>query len=285
MPELELLYHLLAVHQHGTLSAAAEALHISQPSLSRSMQKLESEFGTLLFDRTKNKASLNEAGRLAVAEAKHVTDAAEEMTARMAAYVRSQHTILVGSCAPAPMWMLTPVLGQLYPDMTISAEMKEPEVLLDGLQNGTYQVIVTDAPIREDGILCREYVTEQLFISLPPAHPLARKKSLHLADLSGQTMLLYSELGVWQRLHDEKMQDIHFIVQTQREAFSDLISASVLPIFTTNLTQQQSAVLDRVDVPILDPEATITFYLCVKDKRQKLLDALEPLRTNKTKMP
>ncbi len=60
MPELELLYHLLAVNEYGTLSAAAEALHISQPSLSRSMQKLEAEFGTSLFERTKNKASLND---------------------------------------------------------------------------------------------------------------------------------------------------------------------------------------------------------------------------------
>ena len=274
MPELEHLYHLLAVNEYGTLSAAAEALHISQPSLSRSMQKLEAEFGTALFERTKNKASLNEAGRLAVMEAKRVTDAAEEMTARMAAYARSQHTILVGACAPAPMWMLTPVLGQLYPDMTISAEMKMPEVLLDGLRRGTYQVIVTDAPIREEGILCREYVTEQLFISLPPAHPLAKKKGLYLADLAGQTMLLYSELGVWQKLSDEKMQDIHFIVQTQREAFADLINASVLPSFTTNLTQQHSAELDRVDVPILDPEATITFYLCVRKEKKKLLEAI-----------
>ena len=274
MPELELLYHLLAVNEYGTLSAAAEALHISQPSLSRSMQKLEAEFGTPLFERTKNKASLNEAGRLAVTEAKRVTDAAEEMTGRMAAYVRSQHTILVGACAPAPMWMLTPTLGQLYPDMTISAEMKEPAVLIDGLRNGTYQVIVTDAPIREDGILCREYVTEQLFISLPPAHPLAKKKGLYLADLAGQTMLLYSELGVWQKLSDEKMQDIHFIVQTQREAFADLISASVLPSFTTNLTQQHSAVLDRVDIPILDEEATIRFYLCTKDRYRPIFKAL-----------
>lgn len=274
MPELELLYHLLAVNEYGTLSAAAEALHISQPSLSRSMQKLEAEFGTPLFERTKNKASLNEAGRLAVTEAKRVTDAAEEMTERMAAYVRSQHTILVGACAPAPMWMLTPTLGQLYPDMTISAEMKEPAVLIDGLRNGTYQVIVTDAPIREDGILCREYVTEQLFISLPPAHPLAKKKGLYLADLAGQTMLLYSELGVWQKLSDEKMQDIHFIVQTQREAFADLISASVLPSFTTNLTQQHSAVLDRVDIPILDEEATIRFYLCTKARYRPIFKAL-----------
>ena len=70
------------------------------------------------------------------------------------------------------------------------------------------------------------------------------------------------------------MQDIHFIVQTRREAFADLINASVLPNFTTNLTQPHHTALNRVDVPILDSEATITFYLCVRKEKKKLLVAL-----------
>jgi DNA-binding transcriptional LysR family regulator len=275
MPELEQLYHLLAVAEYGTLSAAAEALHISQPSLTRSMQKLESEFGTPLFERTKNKASLNEAGRLAVAEAGRVTAAAGEMRSRMQAYVRSLHTISVGSCAPAPMWALTPALSRIFPDRTIAAEMKAPEALLAGLRAGMYQIIVLDHLVEETGILCREYTKEQLYISLPSAHPLAKKAGLYLSELAGQTMLIYSDLGVWQRLHDEKMRDIHFIVQTERRAFADLISASVLPNFTTNLTHMlMPPALDRVNVPILDTEATITFYLCVPEKQKKLLDVI-----------
>ena len=150
----------------------------------------------------------------------------------------------------------------------------EPDKLEDGLVSGTYQLIVTDAPLEKPGILCQEYVTEQLYVSLPPAHPLAKREAVHLSDLAGQTMLLFSELGVWQRLHDEKMQDIRFIVQTERKAFSDLISASVLPSFTTNLTQRYGAPMNRVNVPILDQEATIRFYLCVSEKHRPLLDAV-----------
>ena len=176
MLELELLYHLLAVEKYGTLSAAAEALHISQPSLTRSMKKLENEFGTALFERTKNKVSLNEAGRLAVSEAKRVTRAAEEMSARMASYVRSRYTVFVGSCAPAPMWELTPILSQLYPDMTIATELKDPKDLMTGLKNETYQIIITDSPVNEEGISCREFLSEHLYISLPAAHPLAKKE-------------------------------------------------------------------------------------------------------------
>ena len=50
----------------GTISAAAEKLHLTQPSLSRSMKRLETDLGQELFDRTRNHVELNEAGRLAV---------------------------------------------------------------------------------------------------------------------------------------------------------------------------------------------------------------------------
>ena len=274
MMELEQLAQLMAVAEHGTLSAAAEALHISQPSLTRSMQKLENVLGVTLFERKKNRILLNEAGRMAVEEAGKVLSAAEGMETRMAAYARSLRTITVGSCAPAPMWEVTPLLSRQYPDMTIAAEMKDPDKLVEGLENGAYQLIVTDVPLDHPGVLCQEYVTEQLYVSLPPAHPLAKREAIRLSDLAGQTMLLFSELGVWQRLRDEKMQGIRFIVQTEREAFSDLISASVLPSFTTNLTQRYGAPMNRVNVPILDPEATIRFYLCVSEKHKSLLDAV-----------
>ena len=66
MIELAQLRHLAAFHQSGTLSQAAEELHISQPALSRSMQKLEEELQVPLFERQKNKLRLNANGQMAV---------------------------------------------------------------------------------------------------------------------------------------------------------------------------------------------------------------------------
>lgn len=278
MPELYQLRQLLAVADKGTLSAAAEELHISQPALTRSMQKLEEEFGIPLFDRTKNKIVLNEAGALAVEQARRVVDAAEDMTARMADYARSLHTISIGSCAPAPMWVLSPELSQLRPGMTIACEMRPPEELLPALEAGQYQLIITDGPIEKDGVLCRQFVTEHLYISLPPAHPLAKKDGIYLAEMAGQTMLLFADLGIWERLREEKMRDIRFIVQSDREAFSDLVSASVLPNFTSSLLKDFGGPpIDRVSVPILDEEASITFWLCAPRKNKKLLDSIPPI--------
>ena len=65
MFELYQLEQLLAVSECGTLSQAAEQLHLSQSALSRSMQRLEAELQVPLFTRQKNRIELNECGRIA----------------------------------------------------------------------------------------------------------------------------------------------------------------------------------------------------------------------------
>ena len=119
------LEQLLAFAECGTLSGAAERLHLSQPALSRSMQRLEAELQVPLFHRQKNKIEFNENGRMAADCARQVLDKCQDMISRVQAFDRSQRTILVGSCAPMPLWEIPPVLSDLYPDRTISWEMRE----------------------------------------------------------------------------------------------------------------------------------------------------------------
>ena len=77
MLDLEERRQLAAFARWGTLSRAAEELHISQPTLSRTMQSLEEEFGVSLFVRGKHKIELNETGRRAGAAAQGLFGGAE----------------------------------------------------------------------------------------------------------------------------------------------------------------------------------------------------------------
>ena len=104
MFEIYQLEQLLAFAECGTLSGAAERLHLSQPALSRSMQRLEAELQVPLFDRQKNKIEFNENGRMAAEYARQVMEKCQDMISRVQAFDRSQRTILLGSCAPAPLW-------------------------------------------------------------------------------------------------------------------------------------------------------------------------------------
>lgn len=71
MTDLELLKELVAFEQYGTLSATAEHLMITQPSVTRGMKKLEQELGVALFNREVNRITLNETGKLAAKRLKN----------------------------------------------------------------------------------------------------------------------------------------------------------------------------------------------------------------------
>lgn len=270
MPEINQLQQLLCVAKHGNLSKAAEELHLSQPALSRSMQRLESELQMELFERSKNKITFSPTGELAVEYAKKVIGQMNDMILRLRSFERSQHTIAVGSCAPAPLWDIVPQLSSLYPEMTISSETKEDDILLQGLADQVYQFIVTPFPVNEPGIYCARYTDEQLMFSLPPGHALSSSKGLHFKDLNGETMLLFSQIGFWYKIHKEKMPSTHFLLQNEQFTFTELVKASALPAFTSNLALKKAGTPDnRVIVPILDEEAHATYYCSCKIEDQK----------------
>lgn len=276
MPELNQLSQLVAVADSGTLSRAAELLHISQPALTRSIQRLEAEWQVTLFDRQKNRVTLNKTGVLAVQHARRVLQDVEAMTDSVQAFARSQRTLSIGSCAPAPILeLLNHLPGQLL-DMATASETVAPEQLLPGLEKGTYQIVITDHPVEAPGVLCRELCTERLYLTVPPAHPLAAKtEGVYAEDLAGETMLLYKEIGVWKRFHTEKMSQTHFIIQDQNDTFAALLRASALPAFATNLTfRRPERHENRIAIPFLDPEAAVTFYCCVKKENRAYLPEL-----------
>ena len=273
MFELYQLEQLLAVAEQGTLSNAAEQLHISQPALSRSMQRLEAELQVTLFNRQKNKIELNENGRMAVDYARKIMEQSQDMISRVQACDRSRRTILIGSCAPMPLWEIPPLLSDLYPDMTISSEIRENEVLLQGLRDGLYQLVILPHPVDEPGITCVKYGEEHLYFSLPPAHPLSGSKGLYMRDLNGETMLLRNRLGFWRDVTDKKMQDTRFLEQ-EDIAFAELVRSSALPSFSTDAALRRDGnPANRINIPILDEEANVTYYCLYKPHGRNDLSA------------
>ena len=249
MIEIGQVEQLLAVSKYGTLSKAAEALHISQPALSRAMQKLEEELQVPIFDREKNRITLNATGKVAVDYAQKVLFSANDMIARVREYDRMTHTISIGSCAPAPLWDLVPYASKIYEDMAISSEIKMPDILLSGLENDLYTAVVLN--------------------KIPDS------RALFFKNLDGQTMLLYSRIGVWYPMHLETQPHTHFILQDNREVFMDLTQNSTLPTFISDLSIERDGKPDnRKIIPIIDKEATNSFYLVCKKKNKKLLEPL-----------
>jgi len=271
MIEIYLLEQLAAFAQYGTLSKAAEALHISQPALSRSMKKLEEDLGVKLFIRESKKISLNETGQLAAALAQSQVNQNKEMINRVIAFDRSLHSIRIGACAPQPMTDLMPILQDHFGDMTISSELVYGEKLLGGMQNGAYQIAIVREPIENSGLFFQRYTEEHLYIVVPHNHRLAEKESVKFSDLAGEKFLLYQHIGFWKSVCEEYMADTTFLIQPDRETFADLVMNTDYPAFSSDVILKASGTPNgRIAIPIDEEKARYTFYIACRneDKRK-----------------
>ena len=86
------LEQLIAFAKHGTLVKAADTLHISQPTITRTMKNIEDCFGVKLFERGKNRIRLNDTGKIAVEHAEKVLESARQMMTTVREYDKSLRT-------------------------------------------------------------------------------------------------------------------------------------------------------------------------------------------------
>lgn len=276
MVEIYLLEHLRAFYEYGTLSAAAEQVHISQPSLSRSMQKLEGLLGAALFERHKNRIVLNETGKLAAEYAKRILDTETEMERHIQAFERSRRTLTIGSCAPGPLMLLLPRAAGAFSHMTVSSAIDTEENLIRGLESSDYNCIILPKPLEKEGFYCKKYGTEQLYLSVVPFHPAASCSKISFADMDGQNFIMYAHVGFWENIVREKMPHTRFFKQEDMEAVGELARFSDLPSFASDITLRtmESRQNSRIHIPFSDKESLAVYYLICKAEHQARLSPL-----------
>ena len=273
MIDTYLLEQLTAVYECGTLSAASEKLHLTQPTLTRSMQKLEDIFGVKLFERTKNRVHLNENGRLAAECARQILIQEQDMVNRVRALDRSSRMLAVGMISPGPMMELNPLLSSLYPDMTIATELRTEEELLHGLNQGIYQMIILNHKLEDDSLSCHPCGSERLLFAVSPEHRIADMAECTFKDMDGESFLMASEVGYWDHIVRLQMPNAHFLLQNGLEALHEIVRASSLPHFATDLTLRlYGRNPQRVYVPISDDAAVERFYChCRREDEKRYL--------------
>lgn len=263
--EFEQLRQLDAMERCATMTEAARRLHVSQPALSRSMQRLETEFGQPLFDREGRSMRLNDAGRVAVDWARQILRDERLMRDALDAVARRARTLRVGTVAPAPLWRLTSLMVERFPQETLTSESHtDNDQVMRGVIDGTFDLgIVNELP--DSALLSSCWIMdENLSVTLPPNHPLAARKAVTLADLDGETFLLAGDIGFWRGSVDASLPHATFIEQRDREVFAQLVHTTPYCAFVTDAPFLQGEVAGRAVVPIDDESAHARFFLVVR---------------------
>ena len=271
MIEIFLLEQFVAFAKSGTLSRAAMDLHISQPALSRSMKKIEDEFGVSLFNREKSKITLNDTGKIAAQYAEKVLEADREMFEKTIAFERSRRTIILGSCAFLPTNELIPIIQEHFCKMAITAEVASNDKLISGLKKHLYHLVILHRLPTDSDIYCREFIDEQLTITLPSNHFLAAKETISFHDLDGISILAHGGSGFWLEICKEHLSNTKLLVQDNMDTLSEIVDASSLPVFNSNrAVRPRDMTAGRVTIPLSDASAHITYYLaCLNSEKGK----------------
>ena len=197
MMELYELRQFVIFVEVGTLSEAAELLHLSQPALSRNMKKLESDLGISLFVRTKNKIKLNANGQYVYELARKLLADADSLAEKAREFDRKNRTITLGICSPAPAWLLVPLITNHFPHMSLQTEQDTEGRLLSNLDNDGYQLISLHRKPEGKQYFCKECGKESLMFALPKGHKYTRRKSISFSEMNGENMLLMPDIGFW----------------------------------------------------------------------------------------
>lgn len=287
MVENSLLNALVIFEKNGTLSKAAEILRISQPALSRSMKKLEEEVGVPLFIRGKNSIQLNENGKMLAMEAEKLLRQQEEVLKKIRQFDESNRRLRIGISAPGPRIAYKEKIQNLYPEAKIKWIMDaDEEKMISELKEMKYDFLFIQKRKTDSSLYCKDCLKEKLSICVLPAHPAAAYPSgIHFHDVNGQTFLQNAVVGIWDDVVRKNLPDSKIVRQTSRDDLVTLINNSPLPSFVTNLTDFNAVKYEnRVNIPLLDREAKITFMAVFRKKDTgRFRNVIEILKCEKEK--
>ena len=274
MFELQQLRQLVAIEEAGSISAAGEKLHLSQPALSRSMQRLEAELGIPLFERSRNRIVFGALGLRAAESARNLLREAERYAEDLHEFAARLSMIRVGACSPASLWRLAAVIHERFPNHAVLEEQAAGEDLKEGLLGGHYRLILTDEAVSEPGVLSREFLEERLVLELPPDHALCRRSALTIEDLRGLDVLSYKNVGVWRKRVQEHL-GFHAIELTELDVLQELAVSSGMPLLRSSLSPSPAfAAARRLTLPILEDVAVLPLFLCAREEDRALFEQL-----------
>ncbi|MBW3083784.1 LysR family transcriptional regulator [Bifidobacterium phasiani] len=264
--DIEQLRQFDAVAAYGTISAAADELRMPQPTLSRSIKRLEDELGHPLLRREGRHVEINETGRIALEYIRPILRDERLMREALDRIAAAANALRIGTVAPAPLWHLTALIVERFPGIMLSSETITQREIERLLMNGVIDLAISTSELRFPAFRTCRLMAEDLFVAVPPDHPFAAKPSVTLAELDGETFLLYSEIGFWRDFCNRYMPHSHFILQEDREVFRQLVATTTTPFFVTNAPYQRMDTIDanHVAVPISDDAAKAVYYLVAR---------------------
>ena len=196
--ELRHLRYFIAAAEEENVSRAALKLHVSQPGISRQIKDLEDEIGFQLFERSAKSLKLTEAGKAFLAEAKSVLQRADDAVKNAKAVAENAGGELHVGYAPSLTVKILPqalrTFQEQFPNVRVALHDLSTEEMLAGLRDDKLHVALTVQPQKKwlRDLVFKLLARYAMSVAVAPKHPLAKLKSVALAQLANEPLIGYS---------------------------------------------------------------------------------------------
>lgn len=193
MPTLQQLRYLVAVADERHFRRAAEACHVTQPTLSAQLKELEAKLGAQLVERSRSRVILTPVGEEVVERARRVfVEVAEIQSVSTAMRTRFETTIRAGvvqSLGSYFLPLIVPDLHSAHPKLGLFIREGGPELLLRELEDGRLDLLFFPMPVGRADLESVSLFREPIVVVAPKDHPLAKAEAIDPEMLHGQTVL------------------------------------------------------------------------------------------------
>lgn len=299
------LRYIVTLAQEQHFGQAAERCHVSQPTLSIAVKKLEQELGVELFERSKNKVSPTPTGENVVAQAQRVLEEASRILDLAAAGKDQLNSPLkvggIFTIGPYLFPHFIPKLRDIAPHMHLVVEESYTATLRRRLRNGDLDVIIISLPFTEPDVVTQPLYTEPFVVLMPQDHRLAKLKDIKPRDLEGENILMLGEGHCFREQvlkalpnlarqqgkdHDKgiRTDTEGSSLETMRHMVSSGLGITILPL--TAVLGTQNSMQNLVTRPFAAPAPCRTTALAWRASfpRHKAIDALRQAIVE-TKLP
>ncbi|USB34597.1 selenium metabolism-associated LysR family transcriptional regulator [Paenibacillus sp. YPG26] len=188
---MALNYHQLhifyTVAEKGSFSAAAQALHMTQPAVTMQIQSLEDYFGTKLLVRSTKRIELSEAGRALMPYAERGIELMRETESAMARFTHMlEGRLQLGASLTIGEYVLPRLLGpfgQQYPHINIVLKVMNTAEILEQILHHQLSFGLVEAPVQHPDMVMEPVMQDELKLIVPAGHPLAEQREVHLQEV------------------------------------------------------------------------------------------------------
>ncbi|MFM9533543.1 LysR family transcriptional regulator [Lysinibacillus sp. IITD104] len=195
--DIKQLHYFIAVSEQMNFSKAAERLHISQPSLSNAIKKLEQEIGSPLLERNTRNLQLTEAGELLFERAKVIVKNMEVLKIEMnEVIVHGTRDITIGVMESIKHWLPKVIANYKkdYPQMKFHlVDILGSKRVKKSLRSYKTHVIITNQLMDDPELEVQTLYEERLVAVLPLHHPLAQKDTITISDICEEPFIISTE--------------------------------------------------------------------------------------------